>query len=230
MTTPSPPPPRLALVSHRFPGVYASHGVFVCFEGGEGAGKSTQSRLLRERLEADGHVVLLTREPGATPVGATVRQIVLDPATGELADRTEALLYAADKAEHLHAVVGPALERGEVVVTDRYVDSTLAYQGAGRSLDGAELEWVARWATEDLRPHLTVLLDLDPAQGLTRFTERDRIEGESIEFHQRVRAEFLRLAAADPDHYLVLDARAPVAEIAEAVHAALAPVLERVPR
>jgi dTMP kinase len=155
---------------------------------------------------------------------------VLDPATGELADRTEALLYAADKAEHVHAVVGPALARGEVVVTDRYVDSTLAYQGAGRSLDGAELEWVARWATSDLRPHLTVLLDLDPAQGLTRFAERDRIEGESIEFHQRVRAEFLRLAAADPEHYLVLDARAPVAEIAAAVHHRVGSLLaDRVP-
>ena len=174
-------------MSERFPGVYASTGVFVCFEGGEGAGKSTQSKMLGERLEAAGHVVLLTHEPGATPVGAEVRRIVLDPSTGELADRTEALLYAADKAEHIHAVVRPALERGEVVVTDRYVDSTLAYQGAGRSLDAAELEWVARWATEDLRPHLTVLLDLDPAAGLTRFAGRDRIEGESIEFHQRVR-------------------------------------------
>ena len=150
--------------------------------------------------------------------------------TGELADRTEALLYAADKSEHIHAVVRPALERGEVVVTDRYVDSTLAYQGAGRSLDAAELEWVARWATEDLRPHLTVLLDLDPTQGLTRFAGRDRIEGESIEFHQRVRAEFLRLAAADPDHYLVLDARDPAEEIAEAVHGRLAPLLGAVPR
>ena len=208
-----------------FPGVYADSGLFVCFEGGEGAGKSTQSRLLRERLVAEGRTVLLTREPGATPVGAQVRRIVLDPATGELADRTEALLYAADKAEHLHAVVRPALARGEVVVTDRYVDSTLAYQGAGRSLDGAELAWVARWATEDLRPHLTVLLDLHPDQGLTRFEERDRIEGESIEFHERVRAEFLRLAAGDPTHYLVLDARAPVAEIAESVHARLAPLI-----
>ncbi len=213
-----------------FPGVYAPSGVFVCFEGGEGAGKSTQCRLLRERLEAAGHVVLLTHEPGDTPVGADVRRIVLDPQTGELADRTEALLYAADKAEHIHAVVRPALERGEVVVTDRYVDSTLAYQGAGRSLDGAELEWVARWATEDLRPHLTVLLDLDPAQGLTRFVGRDRIEGEGIEFHQRVREEFLRLAAADRDHYLVLDARAAVDEIADAVHERLVPLLEVVPR
>ncbi len=212
-------------MTERFPGVYASTGLFVCFEGGEGAGKSTQSRLLGERLEAEGHAVLLTREPGATPVGVEVRRIVLDPATGELADRTEALLYAADKAEHLHAVVCPALERGEVVITDRYVDSTLAYQGAGRSLDGAELEWVARWATGDLRPHLTVLLDLAPAQGLDRFAERDRIEGESIEFHERVRAEFLRLAAADPEHYLVLDARSPVEAIAEAVHRRIEPLL-----
>ena len=213
-------------MSERFPGVYAPTGVFVCFEGGEGAGKSTQSRMLRERLEAAGHVVLLTHEPGATSVGAEVRRIVLDPSTGELADRTEALLYAADKAEHIHAVVRPALERGEVVVTDRYVDSTLAYQGAGRSLDAAELEWVARWATEDLRPHLTVLLDLDPAAGLTRFAGRDRIEGESIEFHQRVREEFLRLAEADPDHYLVLDARGPAEEIAESVHGRVTGLLE----
>lgn len=214
----------------RFPGVYSPSGVFVCFEGGEGAGKSTQARLLRERLEATGHVVLLTREPGDTPVGAEVRRIVLDPATGALADRTEALLYAADKAEHVRTVVAPALQRGEVVVTDRYVDSTLAYQGAGRSLDGAELEWVARWATEDLRPHLTVLLDLEPSQGLTRFEERDRIEGESIEFHRRVRAEFLRLAAVVPAHYLVLDARAPIAEVAEAVHARITPLLTGVQR
>jgi dTMP kinase len=214
-------------VSERFPGVYAPTGLFVCFEGGEGAGKSTQARMLRDRLEAAGHVTLLTREPGDTPVGAEVRRIVLDPATGDLADRTEALLYAADKAEHVHAVVGPALERGEVVITDRYVDSTLAYQGAGRSLEGADLESVARWATGDLRPHLTVLLDLEPSHGLTRFEERDRIEGESIEFHLRVRAEFLRLAASDPEHYLVLDARAEVEDIADAVHARLAPLLER---
>lgn len=200
----------------------------MCFEGGEGAGKSTQSRLLSERLETAGHAVVLTREPGDTPVGAEVRRIVLDPATGALADRTEALLYAADKAEHIETVVRPALEAGTIVVTDRYVDSTLAYQGAGRFLAGEDLEWVARWATEDLRPHLTVLLDLDPAQGLTRFRSRDRIEGESIEFHQRVRAEFLRLAAADPAHYLVLDARAQAAEIADAVHARLVPLLKSV--
>ena len=200
-----------------FPGSYSESGLFVCFEGGEGAGKSTQALRLGDRLREDGHVVVLTREPGDTPVGAEMRRIVLDPETGELADRTEALLYAADKAEHIHAVVGPALARGEVVITDRYVDSTLAYQGAGRALDVDELEWVARWATEDLRPHLTVLLDLEPSTGLTRFEERDRIEGESLEFHQRVREAFLALAAADPEHYLVLDARDDVEKIAIAV-------------
>lgn len=205
--------------------VYADRGVLVCFEGGEGAGKSTQSGLLRDWLVERGHEVLLTFEPGDTEVGRRLRQIVLDPATGELSHRTEALLYAADKAEHVDTVVLPALARGEVVVTDRYVDSTLAYQGAGRDLDPGELEQVARWATGDLRPHLTVVLDLAPQAGLSRFAERDRIEGESLEFHERVRAAFLRLAAADPDHYLVLDARAPVGEIAAAVQARVEPLL-----
>jgi dTMP kinase len=199
--------------------VYAETGLFVCFEGGEGAGKSTQARLLRERLEAAGHEVLLTFEPGDTTVGKDLRRIVLDPATGHLADRTEALIYAADKAEHVEKVVLPALQRGAVVVTDRYVDSTLAYQGAGRSLVPDELAEVARWATGDLRPHLTVLLDLEPSEGLTRFDERDRIEGESVEFHQRVREEFLRLAGEDPEHYLVLDARAAVTDLADQVGA-----------
>jgi len=202
----------------------------VCFEGGEGAGKSTQSALLREWLESEGYVVRPTFEPGDTPVGSTLRRIVLDPATGELSDRTETLLYAADKAEHVHSVVRPALDRGEVVVTDRYVDSTLAYQGAGRTLDLAEVEWVARWATEDLRPHLTVLLDLEPSQGFDRFAERDRIEGESAAFHERVRDGFLALARADPDHYLVLDARLSPEAIATAVRERVAPLLSRARR
>jgi dTMP kinase len=197
--------------------VYADTGVFVCFEGGEGAGKSTQSRLLRDWLEERGHTVLLTFEPGDTEVGQALRRIVLSPETGELSHRTEALLYAADKAEHVDTVVLPALARGEVVITDRYVDSSLAYQGAGRDLLVADVERVNRWATGDLRPHLTVVLDLAPEAGLGRFTERDRIEGESVEFHQRVRQGFLDLAAADRDHYLVLDARAPVEEIAAAI-------------
>lgn len=207
-------------------GVFSDSGLFVCFEGGEGAGKSTQSRLLRDWLVERGETVLLTFEPGDTPVGKELRRIVLDPATGELSDRTEALLYAADKAEHVDHVVLPALARGEVVITDRYVDSTLAYQGAGRTLAVPEVEAVARWATGDLRPHLTVVLDLAPEAGLGRFEGRDRIEGQSLEFHQRVRQGFLDLAAVDPDHYAVLDARAPVDEIAATIRERLEPLLE----
>ncbi|MEO9322745.1 dTMP kinase [Nocardioides sp. C4-1] len=211
---PTAPPPR-----------YADRGVFVCFEGGEGAGKSTQSGRLRRWLEAEGHDVVLTFEPGDTSVGQEVRRIVLSPETGALADRTEALLYAADKAEHVETLVDPALARGAVVVTDRYVDSTLAYQGAGRTLDVAEVEAVARWATTGLRPHLTVVLDLEPEAGLGRFEGRDRIEGESLEFHQRVRQAFLAMAHADPEHYLVLDARADVDDIEAAVRAGVVPLL-----
>ena len=214
----------------REPGLYAPTGVFVCFEGGEGSGKSTQSTLLRQWLESEGYSVVLTFEPGDTAVGRKLREIVLSPETGELSHRTEVLLYAADKAEHVDTVVQPALDRGEVVVTDRYVDSMLAYQGAGRALDLAGLEAVARWATHDLRPHLTVLLDLEPSAGLGRFEERDRIELESLEFHQRVRASFLELAAADPDHYLVLDARCPVEELSAAIRDRVRPLLGQAAR
>lgn len=205
------------ILASPYPGVYAESGLFLCFEGGEGAGKSTQSQLLRDWLVDAGREVLLTFEPGDTAVGRQVREIVLSPETGHLADETEALLYAADKAEHLDKVVWPALRAGAVVITDRYVDSTLAYQGAGRAIPPDELEHVARWATGDLRPHLTVLLDLEPSAGLTRFAGRDRIEGEPLEFHQRVRAAFLAMAARDPEHYLVLDARQDVDTIAHAI-------------
>jgi len=210
--------------------VYADHGVFVCFEGGEGSGKSTQSRLLSEALTERGMRVLLTFEPGDTGVGKELRRIVLSPETGTLADKTEALLYAADKAEHVETAVLPALERGEVVITDRYVDSMLAYQGAGRVLNVTEVEEVARWATGDLRPHLTVVLDLEPEHGLGRFTERDRIEGESPEFHQRVRDAFVAMAKDAPDHCLVLDARAPVDEIHRRILERLEPLLGRAAR
>jgi len=214
----------------RFPGVYAERGVFVCFEGGEGSGKSTQSRLLSEALTERGYRVLLTFEPGDTGVGKELRRIVLSPETGTLADKTEALLYAADKAEHVETAVLPALARGEVVITDRYVDSTLAYQGAGRDLEDREVERIARWATADLRPHLTVVLDLPPQQGLTRFEERDRIEAESVSFHERVREMFLRLATGSPEHYLILDARRPVEEITAAIQGRLQPLLAHASR
>ncbi|WP_141014744.1 dTMP kinase [Nocardioides sambongensis] len=212
-------------MSSDWPGRYTDTGVFVCFEGGEGSGKSTQSRLLADRLGAEGHETVLTFEPGDTTVGKELRRIVLSPETGDLDPRTEALLYAADKAEHIATLVEPALARGAVVITDRYVDSTLAYQGAGRTLAVGEVEDVARWATGDLRPHLTVVLDLDPADGFGRFAGRDRIEQESLEFHQRVRAAFTAMAAADNDHYLVLDARAPVEEVAARIAERVRPLL-----
>ena len=177
-----------------------------------------------------GYEVVLTREPGATDVGAALRRIVLDPETGELSARTEVLLYAADKAEHVARVVQPALERGAVVVTDRYVDSLLAYQGAGRDLSLAEVDPVARWATGDLRPHLTVLLDLPADLGLSRVVGPDRIEQEPVEFHERVRASFLALARADPEHYLVVEAGGTPDEVAALVRQRLQPLLTRAAR
>jgi len=225
--------PLVTDLRHAFagsPGVYAATGVFIALEGGEGAGKSTQAREVARWLTEEGYDVLLTHEPGDTAVGKQLRGIVLDPATGAISHRTEALIYAADKAEHVQRVVVPALRRGAVVVTDRYVDSTLAYQGAGRNLSDRELERVARWATGDLRPHLTVVLDLPPQTGLTRFEERDRIEAESLEFHERVRQAFLQLASAHSEHYLVVDARQPVDRITAAVRQRVKPLLEQAVR
>ncbi|MRK02596.1 MULTISPECIES: dTMP kinase [Aeromicrobium] len=210
--------------------LFTDTGVFLALEGGEGAGKSTQAALLVEWLEGLGHDVLLTREPGGTPVGAILRGIVLDNGTGELSPRAEALIYAADKAEHVDSVVLPALAAGAVVLTDRYVDSTLAYQGAGRDLDFAELESVARWATSNLRPHLTIVLDIDPAIGHARFEGADRMESEPLEFHQRVRRHFLDLAAADPDHYLVVTGGGTPDEIHRTIREAVEPLLKQVDR
>lgn len=194
-------------------------GCFLALEGGEGAGKSTQLRLLAAWLEDAGHEVVVTREPGATLMGRKVRALLLDPATGGLAPRAEALLYAADRAQHVAEVVRPALDRGAVVLTDRYVDSSLAYQGAGRALERDDVQKISTWATEALRPDLTLLLDVDPATGLRRATRggADRIEAESLAFHERVRSGFLELAGRDPERYLVVSASDPV----EVVHAAI---------
>jgi dTMP kinase len=205
-------------------------GVFVALEGGEGSGKSTQADRLAKWLREQGFDVVLTHEPGDTDVGATLRRIVLSPETGSLSPRTEALIYAADKAEHVDTVVIPALERGSVVVTDRYVDSALAYQGAGRDLTRSDLERVTRWATHNLRPHLTVLLDIDPAMGHRRFASRDRLESEPLAFHERVRDSFLDLAAADPDHYVVVDAAQDADVVSEKIQARLEPLLADVRR
>ncbi|MDT0266906.1 dTMP kinase [Streptomyces sp. DSM 44915] len=185
----------------------AEQGFFIAVEGGDGAGKSTQVEALAEWIRSKGHEVVVTREPGATPIGQRLRGILLDVASGGLSHQAEALLYAADRAEHVQSVVRPALERGAVVITDRYVDSSVAYQGAGRDLSAVEISRISRWATDGLVPHLTVLLDVSPETARERFTEApDRLESEPNEFHQRVRSGFLALAAADPARYLVIDA------------------------
>lgn len=184
----------------------ATNGFFLALEGGDGAGKSTQAEALAEWIRAKGHEVVLTHEPGATPVGKRLRSILLDVSSAGLSHRAEALLYAADRAEHVDTVVRPALERGAVVISDRYIDSSVAYQGAGRDLSPTEIARISRWATNGLVPHLTVLLDVDPQAARERFTEApDRLESEPAEFHARVRAGFLTLAAADPGRYLVVD-------------------------
>ena len=182
-------------------------GVFVVFEGGDSVGKSTQVRMLAEWLRHERVHHLVTHEPGDTWLGARVRHLVLDVASGAISPRAEALLYAADKAQHVDEVVIPALARGAVVISDRYVDSTLAYQGAGRVLAVDEVEAVARWATHDLRPDLTILLDAAPDVAVAQIAEKDRLESAGDDFHARVRQFFLDLAGRDPDHYLVLDAR-----------------------
>jgi dTMP kinase len=199
----------------------AAAGLFVVFEGGEGAGKSTQVAKLAQALRGRGRQVVVTREPGATKVGAQIRQLLLDGGSADLSPRAEALLYAADRAHHVASVVRPALARGAVVVSDRYVDSSLAYQGAGRTLPVDEVSWLSAWATGGLKPDLVVLLDIDPMVGLARVTGRgdgtDRLEGESVDFHERVRYAFLDLAGADPNRYLVLDASRPADELAAEV-------------
>ncbi|MFE9737289.1 dTMP kinase [Streptomyces sp. NPDC006477] len=182
-------------------------GFFIALEGGDGAGKSTQVEALAEWIRAKGHEVVVTREPGATPIGKRLRSILLDVSSAGLSNRAEALLYAADRAEHVDSLVRPALERGAIVLSDRYIDSSVAYQGAGRDLSPTEISRISRWATDGLVPHLTVVLDVSPETARERFTEApDRLESEPPEFHARVRAGFLALAAADPSRYLVVDA------------------------
>lgn len=189
-------------------------GVFVVLEGGDGVGKSTQADLLVAWLSEHGHDVVRTHEPGDSPIGPQVRALLLSTASHGLSARAEALLYAADRAEHVHAVVRPALQRGAVVVCDRYVDSSVAYQGVGRRLGADRIEQLSRWATDDLRPDLTVVLDLDPEPALQRSTDpADRLESEPLPFHAQVRQAFLDLAVRDPDHYVVLDAGRPAQDV-----------------
>ncbi|RKR73160.1 dTMP kinase [Frondihabitans australicus] len=202
--------------------------LFVTLEGGDGVGKSTQAALLESWLIDQGQTVVRTREPGGTDLGGEIRQMVLHR-RGHIAERAEALLYAADRAHHVATVVRPALERGEVVLQDRYLDSSVAYQGAGRVLDPAEVRDLSLWATERLLPDLTVLLDLDEAASRRRLdaarTEYDRLEAESDSFHARVRAAFLGLAADEPERFLVLDATRSIDDLQAEIRARVATML-----
>ena len=207
----------------------SSPGVFLSFEGGEGVGKSTQARLLgvwlHDRL---GREVVLTREPGGTTLGVELRNAVLHGE--ELDPRTEALLYATDRAHHVHSLIRPALARGAVVITDRYLDSSVAYQGNGRDLGTAEVERLSLWAVEGLLPTVTILLDLDPVIGLTRLTgDPDRLERAGDAFHVRTRAAFLERAALDPARWLVVDASRTIEEISLEVRARVVAALDLSP-
>ena len=196
-------------------------GLFIAFEGGDGAGKSTQAALLTDALAALGHVVVRTREPGGTPVGEKLRSLVLDHGHGEIDARCEALIFAAARAAHAAQVIAPAVARGEIVISDRYIDSSIAYQGTGRGLGADAVARINAWATEDLWPDLTVLLDVTPAEGRVRRTAgdaaEDRLESEPDDFHAGIRNAFLDLAAASPGRYLVLGAREPVSVLAEQI-------------
>lgn len=206
----------------------AARGLFLTFEGGDGSGKSTQSALLTEWLTGQGRTVVHAREPGGTELGLELREIILHR-RGYMAPRAEALLYAADRAHNVATVVRPALERGDIVIQDRYLDSSVAYQGAGRVLDPDEVRELSLWATERLLPDLTILLDLDIETGRARLddsrTRYDRLEAEAAEFHHRVREAYLRLAAAEPDRFLVLDGASPVDALAERIRARVSDLL-----
>ncbi|WP_309069752.1 dTMP kinase [Microbacterium sp.] len=206
----------------------ADRGLWITFEGGDGSGKTTQARLLQEWLEATGRTVVRTREPGGTEVGVLIRDIVLHH-RGDIAARAEALLYAADRAHHVETLVTPALARGEVVIQDRYLDSSVAYQGAGRVLDATEVRDLSLWATGGALPDVTVLLDLDPAAARVRLDAADkpfdRLEAEKADFHARVRTAFLALAEAEPERFLVLDASRSIEQLAAAVRARVEPLL-----
>jgi dTMP kinase len=204
-------------------------GFFIAFEGGEGAGKSTQEALLAQALTERGLAVVSSREPGGTPAGERIRHVLLSPQFEGLDARAEALLFAAARGEHVARVIRPALDRGDVVICDRYIDSSVAYQGYGRDLGPSRVRDLSLWATGELLPDLTVVLDVDPEIGLGRLSNRDRLESEPVEYHRAVRAGFLAQAATDPDRYLVLDALRDVAGLASVILARVLVELERHP-
>lgn len=190
--------------------------IFIVFEGVDGSGKSTQLNLLDEYLSDGQTPTYTTREPGGTPVGERIRELLLDPQFTEIQGRTEALLYAAARAQLVAQVIRPKLEQGTVVLCDRYIDSSLAYQGYGRGMDVGFLANINKLGTGDLSPNLTILLDLPPDEGLIRSRKlkpADRLENESLDFYNKVRAGYLELAKQNPEGYLVLDARKPLEEL-----------------
>ena len=202
-------------------------GLFITFEGGDGSGKSTQSAILVDWLRAAGHAVVESREPGGTDLGLELRELVLHR-RGEMAPRAEALIYAAARAHNIATTVRPALERGDVVLQDRYLDSSVAYQGAGRVLGGDEVRELSLWATEGLLPDLTVLLDLPEGEDrLAERTKYDRLEAAGEDFHSRVRAAYLDLAAAEPERFLVLDARDSIEHLADRIRDRVEALLAR---
>lgn len=192
-------------------------GTFIVFEGGEGAGKSTQERLLAEHLVSSGHDVLRTREPGGTAAAERIRAILLDPASAGLDVRAEALLFAAARGDHVAQVIRPALQAGTTVICDRYLDSSVAYQGYGRQMDPDRIRELSLWATSELLPDLTIILDIDPRVGLARVSDPDRLEAEPLEYHDRVRKGFLAIAASDPKRYVVVDAMQAPDDVAEQI-------------
>ncbi len=188
-------------------------GLFVTFEGTEGSGKSTQIRALAEFLREQGYSVVLTREPGGTPIGDQVRRILLDHANDEMHPRTEVLLFLASRAQHVEELIRPALKAGKVVLCDRYADSTLAYQGYARGEDVSELRRLIDYATGGLWPDLTFWLDLPVDEGLARLERKNRLDSEALTFHRRVREGYKRLAAAEPQRWVRIDGTLPRAEI-----------------
>jgi dTMP kinase len=192
-------------------------GMFLVFEGGEGSGKTTQMELLRQHLEARGHKVVVTCEPGGTEIGRKLRELLLDPANRGLSDKAEALLYAADRAQHVDECIRPALDEGAIVICDRYIDSSVAYQGLVRGLGADQIRAISRWGTGALFPDMVFLLDFEAALGLERAGEHDRIEQEGVDFHRRVREAYRLLAERHANRFLILDGSKSQQEVAEEV-------------
>ncbi|ANU43519.1 dTMP kinase [Bifidobacterium animalis] len=205
-----------------------SDGLFISFEGVDGAGKTTQVNLLADHLRTLGREVVVTREPGGTALGTQIRAMLLTANLGEeISPRTEALLFAADRAQHVSEVVRPALERGAIVITDRYLDSSLAYQSGGRELTADDIRTLSMWATNNLLPARTYLLDIDPRASHTRLEHaEDRMESAGDDFQQRTRTAFLELAAAQPQRFRVIDAQQSVEKIAGLICDDVANLLE----